>query len=119
MTSPIKIIPIAITAFIPWIIALAGFSAAASLPRSLFITVHYLMDVSLFAIAFIVYFRVHPKSGPFGVMAIAMASLAVFELVYFGYFYEGDLWFLTYIDWIVPAFLIASTIYWIGKLMKK
>lgn len=120
MTSTItKTVSIAITAFIAWIIVLAGFFAAANLPRLLFVPVHYLMEVSLFAIAFIVYFKGHPKASPFGVMAIAMASLGVFELVYFGYFYQGDLWFLTYVDWIVPVFLIASTIYSVGKMMKE
>jgi len=107
---------IAITAFIPWLLLLAGLSQIAEFSRPLFIAVHYLMDMTLFGIAFGWYFKGHQKEDPFRVMAVALACLVVFELVYFGFIYEGELWFLTYVDWIIPAFLVAASIYGVGKL---
>lgn len=113
-----RVISIAIASFIPWIITLAGLSAAMGLSRPLFIAIHYFLDIALFAIAFAMYFKGHPGEDPFTVMAIAMVCLFVFELAFFAFFYDGDYWFLSYVDWIIPAFLIASTIYWIGKIMR-
>ncbi|PJA45244.1 hypothetical protein CO174_04025 [Candidatus Uhrbacteria bacterium CG_4_9_14_3_um_filter_50_9] len=107
---------IAITAFIPWLLLLAGLSQITELSRLFFIVIHYLMNMALFAIAFGWYFKGHQKEDPFRVMAVALVCLVVFELVYFGFIYEGELWFLTYVDWIIPAFLVATSIYGVGKL---
>ncbi len=109
---------IAITAFIPWLITLAALGPASSLPRIAFLAVHYLLIILLFGVAFANYFKGHRKEDPFTVMGVAMLSLFVYEIVYFKFLYEGELWFLTYWDWIVPAFLIASTIYFVGKAFK-
>lgn len=114
----IRVATIAITSFIPWIITLAALGATASWPRLLFVLIHYTLNVLLFGVAFSLYFRGHPGVDPFTVTLIAMASLVVYEVIYFGFIYKGELWFLTYVDWILPAFLIASTIYFLGKIIK-
>lgn len=110
---------VAITAFIPWILTLAGLSATMELSRAVFIPVHYIMDILFFGVAFGWYFKGHLKQDPFRVMIVAMAYLLLFELIYFGFMYEGELWFLTYVDWVIPVFLIASTIYGVGAVITK
>ncbi len=114
----VSIITVAITAFIPWLLILASLGPAGALPRVLFILVHYTLDVLLFGIAFAHYFKGHQHEDPFVVMVVAMLSLFMYEIVFFKFFYQGEMWFFSYWDWIVPAFIIASTIYFIGKVLR-
>ncbi len=109
---------IAITAFIPWLITIAALGPANSLPRLLFLAVYYSLNVLLFGIAFANYFKGHQGEDPFVVMGFAMLSIFLFQVIYFKFLYEGDLWFLTYLDWVVPIFLISSTIYFVGKALR-
>ena len=117
-TKTVRIFSVAIATFIPWLISVASLGAIAMLPHSLFVLVYYTLVVLLFGVGFGFYFYGHKGADPFTVMGTAIVSLLFFDAVYFGYLYEGDLWFLTYIDWFFPLFLIASTIYWIGKFLK-
>ncbi|MDG1949709.1 MAG: hypothetical protein P8J32_02700 [bacterium] len=114
----IRVFTVAITTFIPWLITLAALGASLGLPRPLFIFLHYTLDVLLFGVAFSIYYRGHPGVDPFTVTLIAMASLLIYEIFYLSFIYKGELWFLTYLDWIVPAFLIATTVYILGKIIK-
>lgn len=114
----VRFASVAITVFIPWLIRLAALGAAAMFPRFVFVPVHYALVVLLFGVAFGIYFRGHRGADPFAVMGIAVLSFFAFEAVYFGFLYDGTLWFLTWTDWFVPLFLIASTIYGVGKLFK-
>lgn len=111
----VRFATVAITAFIPWLITLAALGAMADLPRFAFVAIHYVLIVLLFGVAFAIYFRGHNGVDPFTVTIIAMLCLLVFEITYAGLLFEGLLWYLTYVDWFVPAFLIASTIYAAGK----
>lgn len=110
---------ILIASFIPWLITLAALGAAASLPRTFFLFFHYALCVLLFGIAFAIYFRGHSWTKPFTVMANAIISILIFEFVYVCFVYEGEFRFLTYLDWIVPLFLIATTIYVVGKIFRE
>ena len=47
-------------------------------------------------------------------MAIAMVFLFLIEVVVFRYMYSGELWFLNYLDWIIPVFFAASGVYAAG-----
>lgn len=114
----VRVFSVAITTFIPWLITLAALGASLGLPRPLFILLHYTLNVLLFGVAFSIYYRGHSGVDPFTVTLIAMLSLVLFEVVYLVFIYKGELWFLNYIDWIVPAFLIATTVYGLGKIIK-
>ena len=111
-------ITVSITTFIPWLISLAALGASSMLPRVWFVTVHYALIVLLFGVAFAWYYAGHKGEDPFSVMGIAVLSLLVYEVVYFTFIYEGTFWFLTWVDWIVPLFLVASTIYGVGKIVR-
>ena len=115
----IRIATVAITTFIPWLITLAALGATTTLPRPLFVLIHYILIVLLFGVAFSLYYKDRKGVDPFSVMVIAILCLFAYEMVYVGFLYEGPRWFLTYLDWLVPVFLIASTVYWTGKFFTK
>lgn len=111
----VRFATVAITAFIPWLITLAALGAMADLPRFASVAIHYVLIVLLFGVAFAIYFRGRKGADPFTVTVIAMLCLIAFEILYVRFLFEGSRWHLTYVDWFVPAFLIASTIYAAGK----
>lgn len=118
-THQTSFVTILITSFIPWLISLAAVGVLSGFPRPLFLLFHYALCVLLFGIAFVIYFRGHSWTNPFTVMVNSIVSILIFEFVYICFIYEGELWFLTYLDWIVPLFLIATTIYAVGKIFRE
>jgi len=115
----VHIATVAITTFIPWLITLAALGATTTLSRPLFILVHYVLVVLLFGVAFSFYYKGRKGVDPFTVTIIAILCLFVYEIVYGGFLYEGSRGLLTYLDWLVPVFLIASTVYGTGKFFTK
>lgn len=115
----IRVATVAITTFIPWLITLAALGATTSLPRTVFIVVHYLLVVLMFGVAFGFYFKDRKGVDPFTVTTIAVLCFFLYEFVYILFVFDGSRWFLSYVDWIVPLFLITSTIYWTGKFFTK
>ena len=77
--------------------------------------IHYLANVFVFGFLFHFYFEARPKTSPFDTMIIAILSLTVFEAVFLWFYAEDPMHFLNYVDWIFPAFLIATTVYAVGK----
>jgi hypothetical protein len=114
----VNIFTIAVTTFIPWLISLAALGASSTLARPILVASHYTLVVLLFGVAFSIYYKGHKGSDPFTVMGTAMISFICFEVIYYGFVYDGTLWFLNYIDWFLPTFLIATTIYGLGKIFK-
>jgi predicted membrane chloride channel (bestrophin family) len=70
---------IAITAFIPWILTMAGISATTEFPRFIAIIIHYFMDIALFGLAFGWYFKGHLNANPFRVMSITLCVFGCFR----------------------------------------
>lgn len=118
-SQTMRVATVAITSFIPWLITLAALGAASSLPRLAFIVIHYLIVALLFGVAFGIYYKEHKGVDPFVVTVTALLCLFVYEFIYITLFSDGSRWFLTYTDWLVPVFLIASTIYWTGTFFSK
>lgn len=97
-----------------WFVVLGLLSLAGRLPRFWFVLGHYVVDALVFGLIFWVLFRRVDGLSPFSAMAVGMVTLSVLEYVAWGLLYKGDLWFLTFADWIVPAFIVASTMYFAG-----
>jgi hypothetical protein len=114
----VKIVPIIVAAFIPWIILVSAETSVAGLGEPWFFLIQYVLAVLLFAIAFSMYFRANPKSEAFEVTIASMISIVILEAVYWNFIFEGDAVCTGYIHWIVPMFLIATTIYTIGRQTK-
>lgn len=106
---------VATYAFVPWVVVLFALSFAIYLPRSLFITVHYFLDVFLFGFVFHYFFETHPHASAFTTTTLALIALFIFELIFLNFFSSDPGRFLNYVDWIFPAFLIATSIYVVGK----
>ena len=100
--------------FAAWLAVLLALSVARGLPRAAFVVAHYGLDILIFGVGFALYHRYIRYFSPFATMAIAMSSLFTVEFIFWRFFYKGELWFLNFVDWIVPAFLVASTIYFAG-----
>lgn len=115
----VRIATVAITTFIPWLITLAALGVSGSLARPVFVAAHYVLAVLLYGVAFGIYFRDRKGVDPFTVTVIAVLCLFAYEFVYANFFSEGSRVLLTYVDWLVPVFLIASTVYWTGKFFTK
>lgn len=115
--SVVQILTIAIASFIPWLITLSAVDAIQSLPRLIAVLVHYVMVVILFGMAFAIYFKSHPKSDPFLVMTFAIVSILIFDLANFQKISMISERTFDYVDWIVPIFLITTTIYSVGKIL--
>lgn len=106
---------IAIYAFVPWVIKLFVLTIAADLPRAVFIFLHFVVAILLFAFIFHFYFEVHLTASAFDTTVKSVLALVVFDAVFLGFYASEPMRYLTYIDWIVPMFLIATTIYATGK----
>ena len=84
------------------------------LRRTSFIILHYLIDIAVFGILFGIYFKNIGILKPFPVMIVAMATIFAFEIIFWNFIYRGSQSYFDFTDWVVPAFLIASTIYLVG-----
>ena len=94
-------------------------SVAKNLPRTTYIIFHYALDILVATIVFGIYFKFVNHFSPFTTVAISMVSLFSLEFIFFKFFYKGDYWFLNFADYIVPAFIYASTIYLVGTFLNK
>lgn len=103
---------------IPWALILASFYITKGFSRIGFVLSHYILDVALFGISFWLYYKYMNALSPFAAMCTGMISLFVVEFIVWRFIYKGDLWFLNFWDWIVPVFLVASTIYLVSLIAR-
>lgn len=118
MLNIVSVLTISIFSFVGWVVALGIFSQIKDFPRIWFILAHYALDILIFGALFFIYYKYFGHFSPFTTMAIAMAILFIIEFVYWKFIYTGELWFLNFWDWILPAFIVASTIYLVGGFLK-
>ena len=113
----VQTITIFIITLAGWLSALGIFVLAKDLPRVPFIIFHYVVDILIFGGIFALYFKYsqnHP--GAFTTMATAMISLFVFEFILWRFISpQNASTYLNFVDWVVPAFIIATLVYLTGK----
>ncbi len=107
-----------ISSWIAWGVILAVLRVAQALPRIGFVVAHYLANALIFGSVYYLYYRFFPEAKPFETMAVSMIGLFVVEYIVWTFVYDGELWFLTWVDWILPAFIVASVIYGVGVVMQ-
>ena len=94
---------------------LAGyFVIAEKWARIPFVVTHYAVSIGVFLglmFLYTKYFSGAVMPSPFVGMIICMVALFCIEIVFFGFIYDKPITFLNFTDWIVPVFLIASTVY--------
>lgn len=109
------ILTIAVHAFVPWTIVLFILILSHSLPRPLFILIHLVSVVTVFAVVFHHYFNIRQHAHPFRTSVSAFAAIVLYEGIFWTYFYTGQNASFNFIDWILPAFLTVTVIYLMGK----
>ena len=109
----ISIVYTGLLALLGWGVVLGILFYVKDMPRIWFIILHYLVDIVVFGGIFWVYAKFGQKVEPFQTMAIAMIALIAAEFVLWKFVAPGNTQYLTFVDWIVPAFLIASTVYFV------
>jgi len=100
-----------LTSLVTWLVLAGYFAVAEGWSRAVFIPVHYLISLVATGGLFFTYLKFFPKFSPFWTMITAMIFLFIIELVVFNFFYKNELWFLNFVDWMVPVFIISATIY--------
>lgn len=103
-------------ALVAWIVVLFLLSLIIHLPRGFFIALHSLADFFVFGVVFHYYYEVHASAKPFETTAWVMFLLFLFEAILFTFFIPDMKNYLNFIDWIFPAFLIATTVYALKSL---
>lgn len=101
-----------------WIIIAIYFAISKNLSRFWFVLGHYLVVIIVLSVIFGYYFRHFGHFSPFATMAIALVSNFAIELVVFRFFYPEGAKFLNFFDYILPIFISASAIYFVGILSK-
>ncbi|HBK33438.1 TPA: hypothetical protein DEP34_05180 [Candidatus Uhrbacteria bacterium] len=99
---------------VAWILVEVFVNIFHGLSRFWYILWHYLVVGGAFFLVFLCYFSLFSFFSIFSTMAIAMVFLFLIEVVVFRYMYSGELWFLNYLDWIIPVFFAASGVYAAG-----
>ena len=118
MVNVLPVLVIFLHTLAAWFALEAWFNIFHHLPRPWFVFWHYAMVFGVFALVFGIYFKFFHHYPAFATTMIAMVWVFVIEFVVFKYIYSGELWFLNYVDWIVPAFIAASAIYFAGSVVK-
>ncbi len=109
------IIPIFFTSLFTWFCLGLYFTFSSNLSRLTFIFFHYLVSIISTLFFFSILFKFFSTFNPFWTMICAMISFFIIEFIVFNFFYKQDLWFLNFTDWMVPVFIISTTIYFLGK----
>lgn len=114
-----SIIGAALASLIAWggVLALIVGLKMSQWSRIGFVIGHYAADLIVFAVVFFLYYRIIPSASPFSTMAASMITLFILEAILWQFFLH-DRQYLTFVDWVIPAFLIATTVYGIGFFQK-
>ncbi len=110
-----KFFNILVHTFVAWAVLMFVLNFFASSSREVFVFLHFLFAIIIFAIVFRSYYQAHESPSPFFTVIQAIVSFATFEIVYINFFQPASNHLLDFVDWIFPFFLIVSTIYAVGK----
>jgi ABC-type proline/glycine betaine transport system permease subunit len=110
----LETLKLAALSLVGWIALAAYFAVAEKWARIPFVVAHYALSIGVFLGLILLYTKYLSGTvipSPFIGMIICMVALFCIEILFFGFVYDKPLTFLNFTDWIVPVFLIASTIY--------
>ena len=96
-----------------WMVFGGYFVIAEKWSRIPFVVFHYatcILTTLLMAYLYVKFVR-SLELSVFQIMITTMISLFTIEIIFFTFVYDKSTWFLNFTDWIVPVFLIASTMY--------
>ena len=100
-----------LASLITWLFLAVYFAVAQNYPREIFIPIHYLVSFLSTFLVFYLFSKFTDYFSPFNTMIFAMISLFIIEILVFTFLYKEELWFLNFVDWMVPVMIISTTIY--------
>jgi hypothetical protein len=97
---------------IAWTVVLGILFLIRNMPRSVFISLHYIADIVIFGILAFIIKRADIHFSPAALTIIIVGTLLAIELFYWVFVNPaGAGRYLTVIDWIIPAILVVGTVY--------
>lgn len=114
-----RFLMVALHTFVSWAVLIFVFSFVVIYPHWLLATFRIILFVVIFAVVFHHYFQSYKQTLPFFATIYALTSFVFFEMFYRIFFLTAPRSDLNFIDWILPFFAIATTIYFIGKQKKQ
>lgn len=119
MLSSFRHVPtIAIYTIVPWAILVFFLTIASDLHRPIFIILHCIVVLGAFGIVFRFYFDSHPTATAFNSAVIAVLAFTTYDAIFLLSYAKDPVRFLNYVDWIFPTFLIAVTVYVVGRRLR-
>lgn len=120
MSNISEILSISVYTFISWV-ATTGYLLYFNnkVDKLKFIGGYYIWHIVANIVVFYLFYKVNNRSlSPFAVTGVSM--MAYFFVYYFVYkfLYRGELWFLNYADFIIPVFIMATVIYFLGVYIR-
>ncbi len=108
---------IGVHTLIAWVLVEVFVNTGHKLKRTTYLGLHYLVLVMAFMLVFWVYFAFFNTTPVFWTTLTACGFILALEWIVFRYLYSGDRWFLNWCDWILPMFIVASSIYFVGSIV--
>lgn len=110
----VNILSIFMTSFVMWLFLAGYFMLTQNIARLYFVLGHYAVAFLATLGCFYILYKYLPHLSPFYTMITGMVSVFIIEFIVFKFFYKGDLWFLNFVDWMVPVFIASTTMYLLG-----
>lgn len=105
---------VALHTFVSWAVLVFIFSFVVIYPNWLMVVLRVAVFVIIFAIVFHHYYQSYKQTLPFFATVHTLASFVFFDAmrwIFFPATLKSD---LNFVDWILPFFAIATTVYFIG-----
>lgn len=109
-----RFLVVALHTFVSWAVLSFIFSFVVIYPNWLMVVLRVVVFVIVFAIVFHHYYQSYKQTLPFFATIHSLSSFIFFEVMYRIFFPATLKSDLNFVDWILPFFAIATTVYFIG-----
>lgn len=116
-TKTFSAVPVVIFALLAWFVSLGVIEILEGLPFWIRLFSHWIIVVSVYGFAFGMYYQYHRSTDVFGATATVFVTVVLTDFLFWQYVQPGDCPYdYGFLDWMVPLFLITSTVYAVGVL---
>ena len=102
-----------------WALMLGVLYFTRNVPHSIFVFLHYLLNICVFTILTVVLRRIGVMYTAWVLTVVVVGVLLALELFYWVFINPASAAkYLTVIDWVIPAILVAITVYLVARLVR-
>jgi hypothetical protein len=117
--TQIQVLPIVLVTILSWLLVLFGVNAIADIPVWSRVFMHNFFVLLFFGMVYTSYFRMQKRVNAFAVSIVALSTYCACEVAFWVILYPGQApYVFSFSDWIFPAFLMTSLVYFFGKLFR-